>query len=194
MNEPQNHQLEPRLVSISDSGLLGSSFYWNRYADYGLTRAELEEVGMTSDEVCVSPEIIPLLIKVDEELQKRGWRLYLREGYRSEKLYKLLYQKRIEKFGQEITDKLLNIKDMPHASGKAVDVTIWDDQSNSEVRLRKIGDGPESLIRGFYSGSSDADGQRCHELQEYLINLMLQSGFRLGVKNEFFHFNYQLDI
>jgi len=151
---------------------------------------ELAEVGMADDQVYVSPEIIPFLAEVDSKLQARGWRLYLREGYRSKELYELLYKKRVEKFGKEMTDKLLNMKNMPHASGKAVDVSIWDEQSDSEIRLRKTGDGPESLIRGFYDESTDAEGQRCHELQEYLISLMLEQGFQLGIKNEFFHFNY----
>jgi len=183
--------MQNKLVPISEFGLLGSSFYWDRHEDYGLTKAELAGVGVAGKEIYVSPEIIPSLTKVDNELQKRGWRLYLREGYRSEGMYKLLYKKRIAKFGQEITDKLLNMKNMPHTSGKAVDVSIWDEHSDSEIRLCKTGDGPESLIRGFYDESDDVEGQRCHELQEYLISLMLKQGFQLGIKNEFFHFNYR---
>jgi D-alanyl-D-alanine dipeptidase len=192
-SEPNHQETQPdhQLVSIQDAGLLGSSFYWHRHEDYGVAKEELVETGMTDDQVFVSPEIIPALIAVDSELQQKGWRLYLREGYRSEALYKLLYQKRVEKFGQEMTDKLLNIEDMPHATGKAVDVSLWDDQTDSEIRLRKAGDGPESLLRGHYQYSEDPETQECYERQEYMIYLMWKHGFRLGKKNEFFHFNHE---
>jgi len=184
---------KPRLISIAEHGLLGSSFYWSRYADYSLTKEELLETGMMDDQVYVAPEIVPALTAVNAELQKRNWQLYLREGYRSPELYKLLYQKRVEKFGQAMTDKLMNIDDMPHASGHAVDVGIWDSHQEQEIRLRKPDDGPESLIYGFYQDANDLEGQRCQELQEYLVDLMQSHGFELGKKNEFFHFNYRSD-
>jgi len=178
------------LVPIKQYDLLGSSFYWNRYSDYGLTREDLVGLGMTDDHVYVSPEIITALLEIDKELQAKGWRLYLKEGYRSKELYELLYERRVKKFGQEMTDKLLNIKDMKHASGLSVDVAIWDEVTNQEIYLRRPGDGPESLIFGFYKNSADPGDKRCQELQEYLIDLMTKHGFQLGKKKEYFHFDY----
>lgn len=178
------------LVPISQYGLLGSSFYWNRYADYGLTREDLIGLGMKDDQVYVNPEIIPVLLQIDKELQTKGWRLYLKEGYRSKELYELLYERRVKKFGQEMTDKLLNIKDMKHSSGLSIDAAIWDESKNQEVYLRRPNDGPESLIFGFYKNSSDPECQKCQELQEYLIALMTNHGFQLGKKQEYFHFDY----
>jgi D-alanyl-D-alanine dipeptidase len=179
------------LIPIGQYGLLGSSFYWNRYADYGLTREDLISVGMRDDQIYVSPEIIPVLLKIDKELQSRGWRLYLKEGYRSKELYKLLYERRVAKYGQEMTDKLLNIKDMKHSSGLSVDVTIWDTVKNQEIHLRRSGDGPESLLIDFYKDSTDPEGQRCQELQKYLIETMIKHGFKLGERKEYFHFDYR---
>jgi len=182
--------MDNRLVPISQHDLLGSSFYWNRYADYGLTREDLIGLGMTDDQVYVSPKIIPVLLEIDKELQTRGWRLYLKEGYRSKELYELLYKRRVKKFGKEMTDKLLNIKDMKHASGLSVDVAIWDEAKNQEVYLRRPNDGPESLISGFYKDSTNPEGKKCQELQKYLIDLMTKHGFKLGSKKEYFHFDY----
>ena len=179
------------LVSIQKQGLLGSNFYWNRYADYNLTKEDLSKVGIVDNQVYVNPKIIPALIKIDKELQKRSWRLYIKEGYRSPDMYKLLYKRRIEKFGKEMTDKLLNIKDMKHASGFSVDVSLWDEVENKEIYLRKPNDGPESLIFGFYKNAKNPESERCQELQEYLIDLMLKNGFKLGSLQEYFHFDYK---
>lgn len=179
------------LVSIREYGLLGDNFYWNRYADYNLTKKDLFKVGIVDNQVYVNPKIIPILLQVDRELQKKNWRLYIKEGYRSPDMYKLLYQRRVEKFGEEMTDKLLNIKDMKHASGFSVDVSIWNKAKNKEIYLRKIDDGSESLIFGFYKNTKDSGSKRCQKLQEYLMDLMLKNGFKLGSRKEYFHFDYK---
>lgn len=183
--------MKNELVGISDHGLLGSSFYWNRYADYGLTREDLISTGMKDDQVYVNPDIVPALLQVDKELQTKGWRVYLKEGYRSEELYKLLYERRVKKYGKEMTDRLLNIKDMPHTSGRSVDVAIWDKAKNQEICLRHPEDGPESLLLDFYKNSTDPERIRYQELQSYLIELMTRHDFELGKKKEYFHFNYR---
>lgn len=179
-----------RLVSIRGHGLLGSSFYWNRCDDYGLTRKDLVSMGMKDDQIYVDLEIIPALLQVDKELQAKGWRLYLKEGHRPKELYELLYEKRVEKYGKEMTDRLLNIKDMPHTSGRSVDVTIWDEAKNQEIYFRHPEDGPESLLIDFYKNSTGSERIGYQELQEYLIKLMMKHGFELGKKREYFHFNY----
>jgi D-alanyl-D-alanine dipeptidase len=181
----------PDLVPISAHGLLGKSFYWYRYADYGFTLEDLMAAGVKDDLVYVAKEIIPALLRVDMGLQQKGWRLYLKEGYRSPEVYKLVYESRIKKYGQEMTDKLLNIKDMPHAKGTAVDVAIWNPSEDKEIYLRKSGDGPESLIVDFYKDAADPEGQKCQELQEYLRSLMVDAGFKLGTRNEYFHFEFK---
>jgi len=178
------------LISVQKHGLLGQNFYWHRRVDYNLTEEELSAVGIVDNQVYVDSSILPVLTKVDQELQKQGWRLYVKEGYRSPEMYKLIYNKRIEKHCKEITDKLLNMKDMKHASGLSVDVSIWDIALDKELELRKREDGPDSLFFGFYKNSTDPDRQQCHKLQEYLSNLMFKHGFKYGSLGEYFHFDF----
>jgi len=89
-----------------------------------------------------------------------------------------------------MTDRLMNIKDMPHSTGRVVDVAIWDAKLDEEVPLRKLTDGPESLISGFYEHGADMEGRHCDEMQHYLLDLMTKNGFGLGTRREYFHFEF----
>jgi LAS superfamily LD-carboxypeptidase LdcB len=66
------------------------------------------------------------LIAIDKELQQRGWRLYIKEGYRSNALYEIVYKRRVEKYGKEETDAILNLEGRPHAQGLSIDAAIWE--------------------------------------------------------------------
>jgi D-alanyl-D-alanine dipeptidase len=178
------------LVYIDDYSILGSSFYWNRFADYGLTKEDILNVGLTDDRIQVSKKIIKSLVAVDEELKVKGWRLYIKEGYRSEALYKILYQRRTEKFGKETTDSLLNIDTMPHTTGLSVDVAIWDNTKNQEIFLRNKEDGIQAFFVDFYRHRVGDETKRYQELQDYLVDLMRRHGFKIGVKREYWHFDY----
>ncbi len=175
---------------IEDHGLLGTNFYWHKFANHGLTKEDILSAGVENDRVQVSNEIIQPLCEVDKELQKRGWRLYIKEGYRSEALYKIVYQRRVEKYGKEATDALFNMKSMPHARGTSVDVAIWDAGKNQEIFMRNSDDGNPALFIGFYRGRGDEEARKYQELQDYLANLMIAHGFRIGAKREYFHFDY----
>jgi D-alanyl-D-alanine dipeptidase len=183
--------MEGNLVSIKNYDLLGSNFYWNKYAVHGLTKEDILEAGIVDDQVYVSEEIIPALLAVDKELQKNGWRLYVKEGYRSPAVYEIVYKRRVAKYGKEATDRLINMNDMPHASGKTVDVAIWDAVQNIEVWQRGAEEGIENLFINFYRNSETLEGKRFQELQDYLIGLMQENGFRLGSKGEYFHFDFK---
>ena len=89
------------LVYIDNYHLLGSNFYWHKYEAYGMTKEDILQAGLTSDRVQVSEKIIDTLVAIDQEMQKHGWRLYIKEGYRSEALYKVVYEKRVAKFGKK---------------------------------------------------------------------------------------------
>ena len=44
--------------------------------------------------------MVTLLIKIDKKFQEEfGYRLYIKEGYRSSDLYEMVYKKRVVKFG-----------------------------------------------------------------------------------------------
>ena len=187
MNEPDD------LVYVDDCGLLGSNFYWNKYAAHGLTKEDILAAGLENDRVQVSKKIIDILVQIDADLQKNGQRLYIKEGYRSKKLYQIVYDRRVEKYGKEATDSILNLKDMPHAYGDTVDVALWDTGTDKEIYLRKGEDGIDALFINFYRGKDDPESKKYQELQDYLANLMMKYGFRIGTRREYFHFDYRPD-
>ena len=156
-----------------------------------MTKEDILSVGLTSDRVQVHKDIIDELVAIDKEINdKLGFNIYLKEGYRSKALYELIYEKRVAKFGKEETDKLFNMEDMPHASGKSVDVALWNTETDKEVYMRSGDDGTDALFINFYNDRTDPEGKRYQELQDILINTMLDHGFRLGTKREYFHFDY----
>lgn len=179
------------LVYVDEHNLLGSNFYWHhRDKIKGATVAELAAVGLKDERVQVHKDLIEPLKNIDKEFQKRGYRLYIKEGFRPRELYELVYKKRVELFGKEATDRLLNMKDMPHATGKAVDVSIWDESKNVEVPMRDKSDGDDGLFVDFYRNRTDEQSRKYQELQDYVFDIMKRNGFGLGTKNEYFHFNY----
>ena len=117
--------------------------------------------------------------------------MFIKEGYRSKELYEIIYKRRVEKFGQEETDRLLNMADMPHAQGKSIDVALWNREEDKEVYMRVGEDGTDALFVDFYKNREDEEGKRYQELQEWVIDVMQNHGFRLGTKREYFHFDYR---
>ena len=183
--------LDEQLVYINDFNLLGSNFYWHKYEVKGLSKDDITAAGLINERVQVHSDIIRQLIAIDAEQQDMGYRLYIKEGYRSRALYEIIYKRRVEKFGQEETDRILNMRDMPHSSGLSVDVALWNMDTNTEVYLRNGEDGTDALFVDFYKGKEDEGSTHYQILQEKLINPMQVHGFRLGTKREYFHFDYK---
>ena len=100
-----------------------------------------------------------------------------------------VYKKRVLKYGEEETKKLLNMEDMPHASGKTVDICLWDKVTNKEVYMRNGSDGVNALFINFYKNNDDEQSKKYQNYQDIVISAMLNNGFELGTKNEYFHFN-----
>lgn len=187
MSEPTD------LVYIDDCGLLGSNFYWHNYAALGLTEEDIARAGLTNERVRVSSAIVEKLMNVDSALAERGWRFYIKEGYRSRELYDIVYKRRVEHVGRVEANALLNMKDRPHATGRSVDVAIWDPVAQEDVRMRNISDDTASFFIGYYKGREDTESIGYQELQDYLAGLMLTEGFRIGTRREYFHFDYRPD-
>jgi D-alanyl-D-alanine dipeptidase len=179
------------LVYIDDYGLRGSNFYWHKYATHGLTKEDILAAGLTSDRVQVSETLIKPLFAVNKELAERGQSLYVKEGYRSTAIYDIVYKRRVEKYGQEMTDVLLNMEEKPHALGRSVDVALWDVAKDEEIYLRRREDGAPALFVDFYKGKPDKESQNYQALQEDLIDRMQRHGFCVGKKREYFHFDYR---
>lgn len=184
----------PSLVYIDDYGFIGSNFYWYKYESKGLTKEDIRAAGLTSDRVQVDKALIEPLQKVEHGLRPLGYRLYIKEGYRSRSLYEVVYKRRVEKFGKAETDSLLNMNDMPHAHGRSVDVALWDIAENKEVYLRSGDDGTGALFIHFYKDKQDARARYYQELQDLLISHMMTQGFRLGTKREYFHFDFRPEM
>lgn len=180
-----------QFVFLDEYGLLGSNFYWNKHDDYGFSKEEVINAGLTSDRVQVDKDIIPALLAIDQELQKHNYRLYVKEGYRPEALYKLVFERRSKKFGEDATRRLVNIEEMPHATGKTVDVTLWDPEKNEEVMSRNREHGIDAFFIDYYKGKTDPESQHYQQLQDLLTSTMLKNGFEYGPKREYFHFNFK---
>lgn len=183
--------MNPDLVYIDEYGLLGSNFYWHHRNDKGLTDSDLVEAGLTSERVQVHKDIIDPLISIDKEFQKRGYRLYIKEGYRSKKLYEMIYKRRVEMFGKEETDRLLNMKDMPHSLGKSIDVSLRDITGTEEISMRNKANGTDAMFINFYKDKTDDESKKYQDLQDFVIQTMRAHGFDLGTKNEYFHFDFK---
>lgn len=182
------------LVYIDEYGLKGTNFYWHKYEAKGLTKEDVLNAGLTNDRVQVHKDIIEQLIAINEVFNNKGFELYIKEGYRSSALYDIVYQRRVEKFGKEDTDRQLNMTDKPHALGLSVDVALWDVSTDTEVYMRKHEDGADALFVDFYKNLDNEESQRYQKLQEWVIEVMQDHGFRLGTKREYFHFDYRPEM
>lgn len=174
-------------VYIDEYNLLGSNFYWHKGIEVGIPKGELAKVGLQDERVLVHKDIVGTLKNADKALQSKGYRLYITEGYRSKELYRLINEKIKEKIGEKETNRILNMVDMPHATGKSIDVALWRD--GKKILLHDKEDGINGYFINFYK-QGDKENKYYQELQEFLINTMQDNGFRLGTKREYFHFNY----
>jgi len=181
------------MVGIEKYDLRGSNFYWLKHDAKGITKEEIISVGVTSEHVQLHKDIIPNVLAVEEELNKHGYRLFIKEGYRSKALYELVYEKRCLKFGKEETDRIFNMEAMPHASGKSLDATLWSIEKDEEVWLRRGDDGTDALFYGYYADEDDEQSKEYQRLQDLLVRTFLDNGFKLGTKNEYFHFDFITD-
>jgi len=60
--------------------------------------------------------------------------------------------------------------------------------------MRKGEDDTPALFVDFYKDKFDAESQSYQQLQEWLIKVMQDHGFRLGTKREYFHFDYRPEM
>ena len=182
------------LVYIDQYGLRGTNFYWHKYEGKGLSKQDVLDSGLTSDRVQVHEDMIEQLVAINELFQSQGYEMFIKEGYRSKALYEIMYQRRIEKFGQVETDRLINMADMPHSLGLSVDVAIWDPETDTEVYMRRGSDGTDALFVDFYKEGVSEEEQQYQSLQEWMIGVMQDHGFRLGTRREYFHFDYRPEV
>lgn len=182
--------MKQSFITTSSFGIDGEQYYWTHAEGYGITEDELRAIGINGDDAVVHEELKEPLIAADKRFRQDGFRLYIKDAYRSNELYDLVYQKRVEKFGEHDTNRSLNIKRRPHASGFAVDIALIDVDTGEEWELRDKKDGVDSYFIGFYEEKSDPKSQEYVKWQGYVREVMLGLGWQLGKLNEIWHFEW----
>ena len=179
---------------VDEHGLQGSNFYWEKRESYGISDEEMQRIGIFDSRAQIAETIVAPLLTAHEKFRRQGYQLFIKEGCRPRALYELMYAKRIEKFGKQATDKIINMRDMPHATGKTVDVALLDLETGKQIYMRRAEDGDAAFFVDFYKTKSDALSSQYHHLQELTIGIMQECGFRLGTKREYFHFDYRPEL
>lgn len=179
------------LVKLSDFGIKGINYYWERRDNFNLSEAELFEVGIVGNEAQVDEKLISQLKEANEIFKKYGYEIIIKDAYRSPELYKLVQKKRYENDGKEITDRTLNVVTMPHATGLAVDINLIKLSDGAEVEMWGKADWPNGIFVDYYRNKEDEKSKKYQKLQDLLISNMLELGFTLGSKKEFHHFEYK---
>jgi D-alanyl-D-alanine dipeptidase len=178
-------------VDVNDYGIKGVNYYLMKMEQFGIVPEELAAIGITDHKALVRREMMPSLEKARQELLEKGYDIIIKDAYRSPELYKLVQKKRYERDGKEATDRTFNAREMPHASGFAIDVNLLDPTTGQEIKLWDNKDWPDGSFVDFYQDRTDATGRKYQELQELLISTMMRNGFKLGKMREFWHFIYE---
>ena len=182
---------DKKLVYLDEFSLLGSNYYWYKHEILGISTPEVINAGLTDGRVKIHQDLVLPLQRVDQDLIALGYRLYIKEGFRPLKLYDLVYCRYVQKYGLESADRLFNMVDKPHSSGKSVDIALVNASNLEEpVYLRDGRHGIEALFSGYYRNKTDAVSQKYQQLQDLIKFIMTKSGFSLGTKNEYFHFDF----
>jgi len=180
--------MNPDMINLADYGIRGINHYWLNRDKFNISIAELRAAGVEGNFAYINKSVVPAIQAVNDELRQHGLGIIVKDGYRSPELYKLVQQKRYELDGKENTDRTLNMVTMPHASGFVLDVNLYDLESGEELSLWNRADWPDGIFVGFYKDKTDPDSRKFQELQDLLIDTMQRHGFKLGSKNEIWHF------
>lgn len=179
---------EVRLVDATEHGLEGQNFYYSRRSDYNLSLDELAAVGVTNDHPLIDQDLIAPLQKANSLFKKKGYKLFIKDAYRSPELYQLVRDKRYAKHGQASTDATFNAKRMIHAGGRAIDVALKNISDGQEIEMRSRDDGIEAFFVDFYDGKNDQKSRQYQKRKLYLRETMFDCGFVLGSLKEYWHF------
>lgn len=182
-------------VNVGDFGIEGVNYYWTRRDRLNISEEELHEAGVHDEHAYVRHELIEPLLRADKSLRTWGYRMIVKDALRPHAAYELAQKKLYEKQGKELTDAMLNMVKMPHASGLAVDISLISLETSQEVWLRNGNHDKDGGWRiGYYMGRDDPASLEYQRLQTILIGTMISAGFVLGSKNEFWHFEYRLEV
>jgi D-alanyl-D-alanine dipeptidase len=178
-----------KLVNLSDYGIKSMHYYWVRRENFNISKDELREIGITGNVAQVDESLVPKLREANEAFKKHGYEIIVKDGYRSPQLYELVKTKRYANDGQETTDKTLNPKTKPHATGLVVDINLISLKTDKEVETwDSKSDWPDGVFIDFYKHSDDPRHQEYQRLQVLMREVMFGLGFKLGSLKEYWHF------
>ena len=171
-----------------------SNFYWVNYERYYISSEELVSTGVIGPEIMVHPDIVdPLMVANRNLFESNGLVLSVKEGFRPPALYHLVYRKKVERDGEKAANAIYNITDMPHASGRVVDVVLFDPNLGQEVWMRDGTYGDQAKFFGFHALAGEVPNEIYHGLQLLMAQTMQGVGFRFGSREEYFHWEYRPD-
>lgn len=179
------------LVPLSNCGIHHLNYYFHHHKRHSITKRELAATGVTSNEVYVHADIVQPLLWANRTFWALGWKMLVKEGYRPVALYRLIYNRMCETKGKNEADEIFNMEGMPHETGKSVDLVPIDLVTDEEIFLR----GPEPGARfvDYYKNDNSPEGREFHRRQVLMISIMQHHGFRIGNKDEVWHFDFKPD-
>jgi len=175
------------LVRPDDFGVKSEHYYFVNRDRFDLTIEELAQVGVSDDKCRVGTVVIPTLLEAQSKFRALGYDLIIKDGYRSPALYRLVYDKRIARYGEEHTHKLLNIDRMIHAKGNVVDIDLAP-LDGSKMMFRSGEDGIPAHIYGFYQDRPGTDAIIFQRNQDMMKEIMFGLGYEFGTLVEYWHF------
>ncbi len=150
--------------------------------DNDLKRLFIAEI----NEIYVSPLLIPKLVMVKEAFRTHNIGLVIKDGFRSLELYKMIIEMRRRK-GQQV-EGIISTDRFPHATGLAVDVTLFDLRTGKDIWNRdEVKDGQGSRFLNFYQSATDEIGRNFHRIQTLMKEIFGRSDMVAGQLNEVWH-------
>lgn len=177
-------------MNLEEFGVKGLNYYWAKKEQFNISTDELIAAGVTDGSAYIDKALVTPLQNANKLFQRHGYELVVKDGFRTPELYQLVQKKRYAVHGKKDTDILLNVETMPHATGRTVDIALLHIASGQEVIMRRPEDRTDAFFVDFYRDKPDTASQNFQQLQQLMIGIMQSVGFVLGVRREFWHFEY----
>ena len=187
------------LVNLSDYNIKSINFYFEKHKQYNITLQELADIGIV-DNICrVNKKVAIALVEINKDLKNNWYEIYVKDAYRSQELYNLVYKKRIELHGKENVDKIFKPVRAIHSTGNAIDVSLINIASWNEIMMRndynidETKKTNEEIIASFYGDafkdSLNPEEMEFHHRRSLLRDIMYKHWF-IGIDHEYRHFEY----
>lgn len=176
------------LVRCDVHGIMSINYYWVKRTELGISEAELAQAGVTDGHVRIHADVAKRLKTAMRLLRAHGYTILIKDGYRSPEMYELVRQALLRNKGEAFVAARLNMADMPHTTGRAIDVALVDLESKQELRLHNDSDGPGAAFLNFYRHRTDVRSIEFQRRQDIIHQAMDAAGFEFGSKREVWHF------